>query len=187
MRLFIAIDPSAEQKENVQALQRRLASLLDGVRWVRPEGLHLTLKFLGEQKESAVPSIITAVKQAAASTAPFNMRLGRTGVFPSPRRARIIWTGLLEGAADVKTLAASLEEALAMKGFPAENRPFKAHLTLGRARLPLPVGTVERLLSAESSFSTKPVPVRSLRLYESTLTPGGAIYRSLEDIIFMGK
>lgn len=187
MRLFIAIDPSAEQKEKMQALQRRLAGFLDGVKWVRPEGLHLTLKFLGEQKESMLPSIITAVKQAAAATALFNMRLGRIGVFPSPRRARIIWTGLLEGAAEVKTLSALLEEAAAIKGFPAENRLFKAHLTLGRARLPLPVSTVERLLSTESSFSTEQAPVRSLRLYESTLTPGGAIYRSLEDIIFMEK
>ena len=97
MRLFIAIDPSAEQREGLQSLQQRLAGSLDGVKWARPEGLHLTLKFLGEQEEDLIHEIIAAMEKAAALTTPFNLQFGQAGVFPSPQRARIIWTGVRSG------------------------------------------------------------------------------------------
>jgi 2'-5' RNA ligase len=187
MRLFIAIDPSAEQREGLQSLQQRLAGSLDGVKWARPEGLHLTLKFLGEQEEDLIPEIIAAMEKVAALTTPFNLQFGQAGVFPSPQRARIIWTGVRSGAAGVKKLAAILEEALEEKGFPADNRTFKAHLTLGRIRRPLPEETVQRLLGTESSFTTETAAVRSMRLYESRLSRQGANYTILNETLFMEK
>ena len=94
---------------------------------------------------------------------------------------------MCSGAAGVKTLAAILEETLEEKGFPADNRPFKAHLTLGRIRRPLPEETVQRLLGTESSFTTETAAVRSMRLYESRLSRQGANYTILNETLFMEK
>lgn len=187
MRLFIALDPSAGQREKLQALQLRLARSLDGVKWVRPEGLHLTLKFLGEREPGVVPSIIAVMQKAAASASPFELQFGGASVFPSPGRARIIWSGILRGADETINLAASLEKELAKKGFPPENRPFRAHITLGRARRPLPVKELLRLLDLENSFATGPAPAAAMRLYESRLTRQGAHYTVLEEILLMEK
>lgn len=186
MRLFIAIDPSAEQRKSLQSLLQRLAGSLDGVKWVQPEGLHLTLKFIGEQEEGILPEIIAAMSKAAASAAPFNLQFGGTGVFPSPRQARVIWSGVRAGAEEVKNLAALLDEALEEKGFPAEGRSFIPHLTLGRLRRPLPGERIKRLLEEEHSFATETAPVRSMRLYESHLSSRGARYTAVEEI-FLGK
>ncbi len=187
MRLFIAIDPSMEQREKLQILQQRLAHSLGGVRWVRPEGLHLTLKFLGEQEAEKVPLIITAMQIVSRSVSPFYLQFGSTGVFPSPKRARIIWTGIHRGASETEELADSLEKELAKRGFPLERRPFKAHLTLGRVRLSLPGEKVGQLLSAEKNFKTEKALVTSMSLYESRLTPRGAQYTTLEEILFLEK
>ncbi len=187
MRLFIAIDPPVEQREKLQMLQQRLAHSLDGVKWVSPDGLHLTLKFLGEQEEGRLHSIIAAMKKTAGSTAPFYLQFARIGLFPSPQRARIIWAGIGTGAAETKELAALLEDELAKGGFPLEQRPFKAHLTLGRIRRPLPAERLSRLLDSENNFSTEKAAVRSMRLYESRLSAHGARYTELEEIIFMEK
>ncbi|HQE09198.1 MAG TPA: RNA 2',3'-cyclic phosphodiesterase [Bacillota bacterium] len=184
MRLFIAIDPSAEQKTSLQSLLRRLSGSLDGVTWVRPEGLHLTLKFLGEQEEGILPDIIASMDKAAASMAPFNLQFGGAGVFPSPRRARVIWSGIRAGAEEVSYLASLLEKALAEKGFPVEKRSFIPHLTLGRLRRPQPGERIERLLDEESSFATEPAKVRSMRLYESHLSSRGARYTIVKEILF---
>lgn len=187
MRLFIAMDPPVEQREKLQMLQQRLAYSLDGVKWIAPDGLHLTLKFLGEQEEERLHSIVDAMRKTAGSTAPFYLQFARIGLFPSPQRARIIWTGIGTGAAETKELAALLEDELARRGFPLERRPFKAHLTLGRIRRPLPAERLLRLLGAENNFTTGTAAVRSMHLYESRLSPHGARYTKLEEIIFMEK
>lgn len=187
MRLFIALDPSAGQREKLQELQLRLARSLEGVKWVRPGGLHLTLKFLGDQEPETVPVIAAAMRKAAALVQPFELQYGGAGVFPSPRRARVLWAGILGGAAGVKKLAAGLERELAQKGFPMEDRPFRAHLTLGRARRPLPEKKLLQLLAAERSFATEQAEAAFIRLYESRLARQGALYTVLEEILLMEK
>lgn len=184
MRLFIAIDPSAEQRDTLSALQQRLSGFLGGIRWTRPEGLHLTLKFLGEQEEELLPAIIAAMQEAASLASSFNLQFGQTGVFPSPQRARVIWTGVRTGSAEVIELASFLEKSLEKRGFPVEDRPFRVHLTLGRARRPLPEEQVRYLLKTESSFTTVSAMVRSMRLYKSILSPQGAQYTVLKEILF---
>jgi 2'-5' RNA ligase len=182
MRLFIAITPSGEQREELGRLQQRLGSTLEGVKWVAPPSLHLTLKFLGELEESRRTAITAAMRGCARGAAPFALRFGGAGVFPSMRRARVIWTAVKEGTGEVSALAAALEAELVKRGFPAESRPFRAHLTLGRIRRPLPAGVLERLLKEESPFSTGVTVVRSLSLYRSHLSPRGASYSALEEI-----
>lgn len=186
MRLFVAIDPSAEQRSELQRLQQRLDGLLDGVRWVPRASLHLTLKFLGEQEAARLEAIVEAMREAALSAGPFTLQFGGAGAFPSPQRPRIIWAGVARGEGPLGALARSLEAALTGRGFPAERRPFRAHLTLGRARRPLPERAFPGLLAAEAGFSTPPGLVRSLQLYASTLSPRGARYTALNEIFFAG-
>lgn len=187
MRLFIAIAPSGEQRKELGRLQQRLKGSLDGVKWIAPPSLHLTLKFLGEQEESASANITAAMQSCARAVSPFPLQFGRIGAFPSPQRPRIIWTAVDKGAGEVNALAAALERELSGRGFPAESRPFRAHLTLGRARQPLPAVAPERLLMAESPFSTGITVVRSLSLYRSRLSPRGASYSVVEEIFLSDR
>lgn len=184
MRLFVAIDPTGEQREQLRQLQERLGTSLDGVRWVHPAALHLTLKFLGEQSEERLPVIFEAMRKAAAPAGPFTLQFGRAGVFPSPQRARVIWAGVRTGASDLGTLAGALEAALAEQGFPPGKRSYRAHLTLGRLRRPFPEKQLRDLLEAELSFSTAKYTVQSMRLYRSFLSPRGARYTVLKEISF---
>ncbi len=143
--------------------------------------MHLTLKFLGEQPEERLQAIAGAVRRAAREAAPFELQFRGLGVFPSPQRARIIWAGAAAGAAGLAALARLLEQALAGEGFPRENRPFRAHLTLGRVRRPLPEQLLRRQLAEGATFVTPASTVPSLRLYRSRLTPQGAHYTALEE------
>ncbi len=185
MRLFIALDLSEQQKKEVQELQQRLSGYLKGVKWVQPAGLHLTLKFLGEVDPGRVPGALEAMAAAASDTESFPIRFGGGGVFPTPRKARIIWVGVREGAGPVTAFAGILEANLAEKGFPAEERRFTAHLTLGRLREPLPVKFIQRFLDQERSFFTEPAPAEGVTLYRSDLSRHGAVYTPVQKILFI--
>ncbi len=184
MRLFIALDLSERQKEEIQLLQQRLHSYLKGVKWVRPPGLHLTLKFLGEVEPGRVTGIVESMETAAAQTGAFKICFGGSGVFPTPHRARILWLGMREGFGPVTAVAGSLESNLAEKGFPAEKRRFTPHLTLGRLREPLPVEMIQQFLDEERSFFTAPAPAEGITLYRSDLSRHGAVYTAVQKILF---
>jgi RNA 2',3'-cyclic 3'-phosphodiesterase len=184
VRLFIALELSGQQKKEIRELQQRLHSYLTGVKWVQPAGLHLTLKFLGEVDPVRVPDILEAVKSAASETEPFLFRFGGSGVFPSPRKARVVWVGLRECSGPVSALAEALNENLIGIGFPADGRPFKPHLTLGRLREALPVENIERFIDQEHSFSSVWGPVEGVTLYRSDLNRHGAVYTPVQKILF---
>ncbi|NIN70907.1 MAG: RNA 2',3'-cyclic phosphodiesterase [Gemmatimonadetes bacterium] len=176
MRTFVALVPS-------EAEQRRLADAAAGlrdagfpIRWVRPENVHLTLKFLGEVSEGRVREVCAAVDGAADGVAPFEMAVARFGAFPSLRRPQVVWVGV-ELESTLQGLQESLEEALAALGFPREERAFRPHLTLGRARKHVSpnefrglAGLVERLKYRDA------FQVRSVDVVSSNLMPTGAIY-----------
>jgi RNA 2',3'-cyclic 3'-phosphodiesterase len=133
MRLFAGIpvpDPARQE----------LASVLDGlrsknwpVRWVRPEGLHLTLKFFGSVEDGVVESLGTALATAAEGTGPIPLTCTGIGGFPNPRRARVVWIGL-EAPGSLELLQDAVERACANQGFPLEGKPYRPHITLGRVR-----------------------------------------------------
>lgn len=179
MRLFIAADLTVQQKKEVSAFQRRLSTYLEGVKWVREEGLHLTLKFLGEVDPGRIADLEAAMAAVAEEISPFQMRCGGVGVFPPSGRARVIWAGLQEGAAELAKTAATLEKKLLCRGFPRSDRPFKPHLTLGRVRDPLPEQAIRRFILQESSFLSSPALIDAITLYQSNLTPQGAFYKAL--------
>lgn len=185
IRLFIAIDLSDEQKRALQLLQQRAQKYLAGVKWTAPKGIHLTLKFLGEVEVNRLPAIKTALTETASITTPFSFGPGGVGVFPAPRRARVIWAGLIAGKQELVATAAHLERSLARgAGFLPERRPFTPHLTIGRIRQPVGEELMKKFLDLEADFQVGPETAAQMVLYESRLGRHGATYNALEKIQF---
>jgi 2'-5' RNA ligase len=183
MRLFVACELPPEVKEELGQLQGELRAQGAGrLRWVRPEVIHLTLKFLGGVSPAMAERVRDAL--AAAITEPFslNLRLGRVGGFGGRTRLRVVWVGLEGDTEQLASLADRVESALAPLGFPREKRPFAAHLTL--ARVPDETGIEERSRLADllDGFQRLPLPSMTLSavsLMQSFLLPGGARYERL--------
>lgn len=175
-RLFIAIDLSDQQKNEVAAFQEKIKGYMDGIRWVKPEGLHLTLKFLGETEETRIEQIKKGLDEAVSAVKRFDITCGKSGVFPSPRKARVIWIGLREGNEEVRNLAARVDRSLTAIGFEPEKRSYTPHLTIGRVRGSIPGKVIHLYLEQEASFSTSSSTIDGITLYESKLSPQGATY-----------
>ena len=174
-RLFVAVDLSEEARGalgEAQAVCRRRCD--PPVRWVDPRGAHLTLKFLGDVAAERVPALADALAAVAAGHAPFQLSTGPAGVFPSPRRPRVLWLGIAGAVEYLEDLQQDVEFALQGLGFPLEGRPYRPHLTLGRVRdgvtgdLPGLAGALEELRRATPA----PLPVEDLRLMRSELGRG---------------
>jgi 2'-5' RNA ligase len=178
IRAFIALDLPETAKAELDRVSRELAGDLPrgAVRWVRPEQMHLTLHFLGDAPVDRLPAIQTAMDQAASRQEAFDLILGRLGCFPNPKRPRVIWVGLVtkEGSdsRDLLALKAALDAGLAPLGWLPEDKPFRAHLTLGRVK----DESAARGLDWSTAVTPLSVPVAALNLIESDLRPTGPIY-----------
>ncbi|HLV25919.1 MAG TPA: RNA 2',3'-cyclic phosphodiesterase [Gemmatimonadales bacterium] len=135
-RLFIALEVDGQVQDRIRrSIMDQLQPRLPDARWVRPENLHITLKFLGNTPASGVTAIQEALLEAAAQVPPFRMVLSRVGAFPALSRPRVVWLGLRgDGKARCEALAAAVNDACATIGFARETRKFAAHLTLARTR-----------------------------------------------------
>ena len=178
-RLFIALELSELQKKEVNAFQEKIKDYLDGVRWVKPEGLHLTLKFLGETEPGRIDQIKQAMDDTVSTTKKFDIIYGKSGVFPSSHKTRIVWIGLRKGDREARELAGKLDHELSRAGFEPEKRSFKPHLTIGRVRNSLSEAAAKRYLSQESSFTTAAHTIEYATLFESRLSSRGAAYSVL--------
>ncbi len=176
LRLFIAIELSGKQKEEVARLQDKTKSYLTGVRWVRPEQMHLTLKFLGDTISEQVIAIKTAMDDSSACFRSFQVQFGSCGVFPSPHKARVIWLDLKEGKAEVTAMAKKIEQALSIKGFEPEKRDFRPHLTIGRINATITINNINQFLKREQYFESTSFIIDSITLFKSRLTSRGAIH-----------
>jgi len=174
MRLFLAVFPPEEVRRRLYDQAAALRAAGGSVSWVKPENLHSTMRFLGEVGEDGARRVTEAAQAAAAAASAFDAETGRYGAFPSPPRARVLWIGLARGAEALVALARGLDGALAQRGFGRPEKPFAAHLTLGRVRdrdadwsaaLAAPAGEGARFR------------VERLSVVESTLSPAGSIYR----------
>jgi 2'-5' RNA ligase len=177
MRLFIAVFPPAEVQNSAYRAADPLRPGHDAVAWVRKGNLHYTMRFLGEVDADGAKRASEAMREAAASRARFGASLGGFGAFPTAKRARVLWIGMLQGAEPMRLLASALEEALARHGFEPSEEDFEPHLTVGRVRAPGDWTT--RLLDAptlEARFQ-----VDRLKLVSSVLATGGSRYETLEE------
>ena len=178
MRCFIAIDIPEDVRAALADLQKELAGRVDihkgDVKWTEPEGMHLTLKFLGEVPEAVIPRIADAVREIAADWGPFRIGVGGIGAFPSLRRPRVVWAGVHLGSAALIELAGAVEDALIALEFPQDERPFSAHLTLGRVKSPDDAGALPSLLRAHADDRFGEMTLTELVVFRSDLSPHGA-------------
>ncbi|HLC22065.1 MAG TPA: RNA 2',3'-cyclic phosphodiesterase [Candidatus Methylomirabilis sp.] len=180
VRAFVAVNLDQDLKDALAKVQERLKATRADVGWVRPESLHLTLKFLGQVEESRLGAVAEAIAAAATGYGSFRLVLGGVGAFPQPRAARVVWIGVQQGAEALVTLQARVEAGLEALGFAREERPFAAHLTLGRVRGP---ARREQLAVALTSIPAEPLGEMMLHridLMKSELGPGGARYTALQ-------
>ena len=189
MRIFIALDID-------QAIRQRIARFVEGVhgfapdaRWVHPESLHVTLKFIGEQPEPAVEQIKQGLDIISAATSEIQFR--GYGFFPTPNSARVFWIGMETGP-ELSALAAAIDAATATVGIPKEDRPYSPHLTLARGsggsgsprnhKQDRPNRVFQQL---QDKLATLPTPEfgtmtpREFFLYQSHLSPKGSTYTKL--------
>ena len=178
MRTFIAIELPQEIKSALSNIQAELKQAHADVKWVKPENIHLTLKFLGEIDETLVEKICAILEGIARQNTPFNLSLSNLGAFPKLNYPRVIWIGVTNDQPVVK-IAQEIEKEAVEIGLPRESRPFSSHITLGRVRSALNRGAlIEKLIFLKKNFppSNLEFKVHSLTLFKSTLTPSGPIY-----------
>jgi 2'-5' RNA ligase len=150
----------------------------DAVRWVRPEGVHVTLKFLGEVSQKKLPAIKMALQEAVVRHSPFNLELSNIGTFGGREGLRLMWVGIAGDVLRLEAMVRDVNLALAVVGFEPERRPFRPHLTLGRVRDIVPT---RRRAEIEVDVGKVTVPevdwrTNQITLIKSRLTPRGAEY-----------
>ncbi len=192
LRAFIAIKLSEELKGHigeVQAELKRRAFGLDGLGWVRPEGIHLTLRFLGDIVEEQVEALGAMLRDVAAGMTPFVLDARGIGTFPNSRMPRVIWLGLHgtpESMAALRRMQARIEDGVAGLGFPRESREFTAHLTLARVRDRKSGAALAKVLGANQDRAVGSFIAASVGLIKSELRPSGAVYTTLVEVPFGG-
>jgi len=185
-RLFLAVPLPDEVREAIRGFQERLVHKVRNVKWVNPNSMHITLKFLGDTPEHLIPNIKDAVRLAAAVVAPVELEVAGLGAFPSPATPRVLWVGLVGDTIGIAGLSARLNEELQTLGFEPEKRPFSAHVTLGRGRTGTRVQSITGLVQDFGNAQLATFVAGSLSLYQSELTPRGPTYTEQERFNFGG-
>ena len=190
MRIFIGIDLDPEVRARIARFLEGVQGFAPEARWVRPESLHITLKFIGEQKPEEVEAIVGRLRQVEDSA--FEIRSAGYGFFPTAKAPRVFWIGIHPGP-QLAELAESIDTAVAELGFPREDRPYSPHLTLARAggRSASPkwrkgdgpntvFAVLEKRLAGMGELDFGTMTAREFILYQSQLSPGGSKYTKLQ-------
>lgn len=178
-RSFVCIELPEEIRTTLADLQSRLCPLAKGsVSWPRPEGLHLTLKFLGDVDAGRLDAAANALLCGCAESHGFQVCLRGTGGFPDLRAPRVLWAGLIEPSGELEKLQARIEMAFRAAGFAAEERPFSPHLTIARVKAPREEAKLARQWQA-ASLENLCFSVNEVVLMRSDLRAEGAVYTPL--------
>ncbi len=180
IRAFLAIEPPEDILQAMSHLQEKLKREVSGrISWTRPEGRHLTLKFFGDVSMEDVEKISAAVQNRVASGLSLNLKIEKLGVFPDTRKPRVLWCDTAGDVAQLSVLQKQLDSDFEALGFPKEDRFFRAHLTLARIKDPRGVSGIGEALAKHGAFAAGEFVCRELVLFQSRLTPQGAIYTKL--------
>jgi 2'-5' RNA ligase len=182
MRVFIAIDIDKQIRKGLGNLQDELRSKVDirksDVKWVRPEAIHLTLKFLGEINDQQAVDVCNVTKEVASRHKSFELDIETVGYFGG-RSARVLWVGVGQNSENLLQLQSDLEEQLALAGWPREARKFSGHLTLCRVRNSKAGVKLAQMTEEYKDFKLGTISADSVSVYQSQLTPTGPIYTVL--------
>ncbi len=186
IRSFIAIELPEEVREGLARLRNELKrNEHKFVKWVNPDGLHLTLKFLGNSPSKRVTEIINVIEEVTQGVSAFHLEISGLGAFPSLRQARVFWVGIGGEVDKLSKLQQNIDSALAVLGFAKEERPFVPHLTLARLRpgaSPLERRSFGELVDPTIFEDEYHVEVEAVSLMRSQLTPAGAVYTRLSTV-----
>lgn len=184
MRLFIAVDLSSDLRDSLKAQISHLKSIVGSgpIRWINPEAVHLTLKFLGEVPQRQIEEISSVLTRIAAQHLAFTFHVGTFGCFPNWRRPNVFWVGIREPSGKLERLRNRIEEEFQHLGYPREDRAFRPHLTIGRTRKGRDsVESLERISQLEKVQMDQVggQAASDFFLFRSELLPGGAVYTKL--------
>jgi RNA 2',3'-cyclic 3'-phosphodiesterase len=186
IRSFIAIELPEEVKRGLQQMQNRLKSAdPSSAKWVDPNSIHLTLKFLGNVSPDKIEAIVQAMQLAAGNITPFTLEMQGLGAFPNLRRAQVVWAGLIGDIEKLNLLQGNLERTVSPLGFPTEKRAFTPHLTLARVRdyaTPAQQQALGEAIARAKFESSMIIKVSSISLMKSQLSRAGAIYSRLSSV-----
>lgn len=182
MRVFIAVNLGAEIKEELKQLQRRLDERIKGFRWIKPELLHITLKFIGEVDPAFVSALYSPLRELGDKKAPFEISFEGLGCFPNSHRPRVIWIGVHKGAEELVDLSMEINKVVTKLQSSFKKEKFVPHLTLGRRQKKESLLLDDVIFKEEWSCSTT-LYVDSFHIMQSTLKPSGPLYTSLEKIM----
>ncbi len=183
IRAFVAVELEEGVKKHItSAIETLQQEQIEGLRLVRPEGVHLTLKFLGNIGASQISQVAGAIASVASRHSAFDLILGSAGVFPNPRRARVLWIGVDGDIRRLTRLQTDMDDALTAVGFQPESRQFNPHLTIGRMHHRASRANRHRaagVLAAVSLPDHSTIAVNTISLMKSTLLPNGAVYERI--------
>jgi RNA 2',3'-cyclic 3'-phosphodiesterase len=181
MRLFVAVDPDAAVRQRAVEIGDRVVRAWrasgahrPAVSWVKPENLHLTLRFLGEVDDARAEDLARWLKEPLTVPA-CEVEFSGLGVFPPGGPPRVIWIGVSQGAPELERLAAEIERHLESWGFGRADRSFQSHLTIGRCRQPLTASARDELLGVRAGHVGR-CRIEEVVLYRSLLSPAGSRY-----------
>jgi 2'-5' RNA ligase len=187
IRAFIAIELPDTVKEFLEDISSRLKKCRADVKWVRTNGMHLTLKFLGNVDVDLLPIIERDLRMIFTEQKPFSLRVLGLGAFPGLARPRVVWAGLNDPGNMTPPLASKVDEILEPLGFQREKRPFAPHLTLGRVRSNKNSGDLVEAVRQSMDISGPTFVADHAVLFESVLKPTGAEYSAIGSFHFSGK
>ncbi|MDF1593086.1 MAG: RNA 2',3'-cyclic phosphodiesterase [Desulfobacterales bacterium] len=179
MRTFIAIELPQHIIAGLGNVQKTLKSAKLKIRWVQPENIHLTLKFLGDINPEAIDPINRTLSESARGYDPISLSAKGGGAFPGIKNPRVIWVGLAGQVSRLKALQGTLAENLTALGYEKEERTFKGHLTLGRIKGAVDPIKLNAALNEVMSFETEPFLVDRIFLFQSDLKPTGPVYTKI--------
>jgi RNA 2',3'-cyclic 3'-phosphodiesterase len=183
-RTFIALELPEELKKSLGRLQAKFKEFASGVKWVRPENIHLTLKFLGDINPDRVAPVSAVLERLAHDAAPFLLDVAGIGAFPNDRNPKVLWAGM-QIDDRLHVFQQEIETALAATGFAREQRPFAPHLTLGRLRDGRARRDIAGLIEQYSSERFGRFTADRIVFFKSELQPSGPVYEAIKNITLM--
>lgn len=184
MRAFIAIKLSVEVENFLFRIQERLKASGAFVKWVEPQNIHLTLKFLGERDNKQIEAAKAVMDETAVKFKQYDLQPASIGAFPNIQHPSVIWIGADKGCPETVRLAEDIEDGICRIGIPKEKRPFACHITLGRSKTPKNIQGLVEQLDLLGKGLPEPAPVlkvNKITLFKSTLTSKGALYEILHE------
>ena len=179
IRSFIAIELPSQIKLKIEDIQSKLRSSGSDVRWTRPEGIHLTLKFLGNIEQEKIPEISNVIERCSTGNTSFMLDVCSLGAFPNERNPKVVWVGTKDDSGNLHKLQRTLEKGLSNIGFKEEKRAFSPHLTLGRVKSPKKKRELAQQLEDCRQCECGTFEAKEVCLLKSELKRGGAVYTKL--------